>query len=149
MRKGILHLASIVLLITTFSLSGNAQKSDGFIEDETANIEQGPWWQGCDTLPGDQQNPCTQVGWKNYVSAHLKYPPMAQEAMIEGRVWIRFTIGTDGTLSDFEIARGVHNLIDGEAMRVVKSMPNWVPAVQRGKTVEVRYVIPVKFELRE
>lgn len=83
----------------------------------------------------------------NYVQTNLKYPEQAVEEGIEGRVFVGFVVRKDGSLTDVSIKRGVHPLLDKEAKRIVTSMPNWIPGKQNGKSVNVRMIVPVKFQL--
>lgn len=84
----------------------------------------------------------------SYLSNKIKYPSMALEYDIEGKVYVRFTINNKGEVVNAEIAKGVHKLLDDEALRVVKSMPNWQAGEQNGKKVNVVLIIPVNFEIR-
>lgn len=82
-----------------------------------------------------------------WFSGQLRYPPMEREMGIEGTSFVQFTVNTDGTISDVEIARGVPNgaNCDKEAMRVVKQMPKWKPAMRKGKAVKSKCVVPVRW----
>ena len=82
-----------------------------------------------------------------FLSENLVYPKIASDIGLEGRVFVRFVVEKDGSLTNFEIARGVAPVLDNEAMRVVKMMPNWTPGKQRSKTVRVQYQIPITFTL--
>lgn len=79
---------------------------------------------------------------------NLKYPAIAQDNGIQGRVMVQFTVNKDGSIVDPEIFRGVDGSLDKEALRVVKAMPKWSPGKQRGKPVRVRYTLPVMFRLQ-
>ena len=92
--------------------------------------------------------PGGEAGMLKFLSDNIKYPAEAQEAGIEGRVFTRFVINEDGSVSDVEILRSVHPLLDAEAIRVVKAMPKWTPARQDGKAVKVRYALPLVFRLQ-
>jgi protein TonB len=63
-------------------------------------------------------------------------------------VFVNFTVEKDGSITDVKIIRGVHELLDKEAIRVVKSFPKWKPGKQRGKAVRVSYNIPISFVLK-
>jgi protein TonB len=78
---------------------------------------------------------------------NLQYPRAAREAGIEGKVFVGFVVEKDGSLTNFSIVRGVHPLLDNEALRVVKMMPKWIPGKQRGKAVRVQYQVPITFKL--
>ncbi len=84
----------------------------------------------------------------NFLRKNTKYPPMAQEAGIQGRVYVQFVVRKDGKIDDVQVIRKVNPALDKEAVRVVKSMPNWQPGKQRGKAVSSRFRLPVVFKLR-
>ena len=88
-----------------------------------------------------------EEGFRDYVGNNTKYPPVAQENGISGRVLVEFTIDQTGQLVDARVVRGVDPSIDAEALRVVRSSPKWTPGKQRGKTVKVKYTFPVMFRL--
>ena len=84
-----------------------------------------------------------------YLSENVKYPVIAQENGIQGRVICQFTINKDGSIVDVEVVRsGGDPSLDKEAVRVIKSMPKWNPGKQRGKPVRVKYTVPVNFKLQ-
>ena len=84
-----------------------------------------------------------------FLSENVKYPVIAQENGIQGRVICQFTVNKDGSLVDIEVVRsGGDPSLDKEAIRVIKSMPKWNPGKQRGKPVRVKYTIPVNFKLQ-
>ena len=83
-----------------------------------------------------------------YVATHIKYPQIARETGIQGRVFVGFVVEPDGSISNVKLLRGIGGGCDEEAMRVVKSMPKWKPGKQRGKAVRVSYQIPVFFKLQ-
>lgn len=83
-----------------------------------------------------------------FLSDNIKYPTEAQEKGTEGRVIVNFVVEKDGRLSNFNVVRGVDPLLDNEALRVLKSMPNWTPGKQRGEVVRVRFTLPVVFRLK-
>jgi len=85
-----------------------------------------------------------------YLSANIRYPEVAKEAGIQGKVYISFVVERDGKIADVKILRGIPGgrMCDNEAVRVVKQMPRWSPGKQRGKAVRVSYNLPVHFRLR-
>ena len=83
-----------------------------------------------------------------YVGKNIKYPQIARETGIQGRVFIGLVVEPDGSVSNVKLLRGIGGGCDEEAMRVVKSMPKWKPGKQRGKAVRVSYQIPVFFKLQ-
>ena len=78
----------------------------------------------------------------------MKYPPVAEENGIQGRVVVTCVIDHDGSVTDVKVVKGVDPSLDKEALRVVKSMPKWEPGRQNGKTVRVKYSIPLTFSLQ-
>jgi TonB family protein len=82
-----------------------------------------------------------------FMGENIKYPQDAKEKGIQGTVYVSFVIEKDGSVSHVKILRGVSKSLDSEAMRVVKTMPNWEPGTQRGKAVRVQYNLPIKFTL--
>ena len=92
--------------------------------------------------------PGGMLGLGKFLSENLQYPPEAQKAGAEGKVFISFVVCTDGTLCDYEVLKGVRPDIDREALRVVKKMSGrWTPGVQRGQKVRVKYNLPINFSL--
>ncbi len=83
-----------------------------------------------------------------YLNDNMKYPPAAKANGIKGKVYVNFTIAKDGSITNVKLLRGVHELLDKEALRVVKSFPKWKPGKQRGKAVKVSFNLPINFSLR-
>jgi len=83
-----------------------------------------------------------------YLGKSIKYPPLAKESGIQGRVFVNFVVEPDGSISNVKVLRGIGGGCDEEAMRVVKNMPTWKPGKQRGKSVRVSYNLPIKFTLQ-
>lgn len=84
----------------------------------------------------------------SYLGNNIKYPPLAKESGIQGRVFINFVVEPDGKISNVKVLRGIGGGCDEEAIRVVEAMPKWKPGMQRGKPVRVSYNLPVKFTLQ-
>ena len=83
-----------------------------------------------------------------YLAENIKYPQMAKESGIQGRVFVTFVVERDGRVTDVRVLRGIGGGCDEEAIRVVENMPKWTPGKQRGKSVRVQYNLPVKFTLQ-
>lgn len=84
-----------------------------------------------------------------YVYNNLKYPDLNKEGGPTGTVYIRFEITKSGKVGNVEILKGIHPILDEEAVRVIKSLPNFTPGMQDGKPMNVWYLIPVKFKLNK
>ena len=83
-----------------------------------------------------------------YLNENIHYPVVAQENGVQGRVVISFVVERDGHITDVQVARSVDPSLDKEAMRVVKSMPKWIPGKQNGSAVRVKFNVPVAFRLQ-
>ncbi len=83
-----------------------------------------------------------------YIAKNIKYPAMARESGIQGRVFVNFVVEPDGSVSNVKVLRGIGGGCDEEAVRVVESMPTWTPGRQRGKAVRVSFNLPVRFTLQ-
>ena len=83
-----------------------------------------------------------------FIGKNVKYPTIAQENGVQGRVIIQFVVNQDGSIVDPVVMRSVDPYLDKEALRVIKMMPKWKPGKQRGKAVRVKYTVPVTFKLQ-
>ena len=92
--------------------------------------------------------PGGQGALMQWLRDNIKYPVIAAENGIEGRVIVQFVVSKTGSISGVTVVRGVDPSLDKEAVRVVSSMPNWTPGKQNGTTVNVRYTLPVTFRLQ-
>ena len=83
-----------------------------------------------------------------FLANNIKYPAIAQESNIQGKVIIQFVVNKDGSIVDPVVVRSVDPHLDKEALRVISMMPKWTPGMQRGKPVRVKYTVPVTFRLQ-
>ena len=83
-----------------------------------------------------------------YLSKNIKYPVVAEENGVQGRVIVTFVVERDGSMTDVKVVKSVDPSLDKEAQRVVKSMPHWIPGKQNGSAVRVKYTVPVTFRLQ-
>ncbi len=83
-----------------------------------------------------------------YLSKAIKYPVIAEENGIQGRVVCTFVVERDGSITDVKVAKSVDPSLDKEATRVIKSMPHWIPGKQNGSAVRVKYTLPVTFPIQ-
>lgn len=86
-------------------------------------------------------------GLSTYLNQNTRYPAVAQENCVQGRVVVSFVVGKDGHISDVTVLRSVDPSLDKEAVRVIRNMPRWTPGKQGGEPVKVRYNVPVSFRL--
>ena len=84
----------------------------------------------------------------NYLNKNIKYPAIARENGIQGRVFVNFFVDAEGKVKDAKILRGLGSGLDDEALRVVRNMPAWKPGMQNGRVVQVQYNLPIVFTLK-
>jgi protein TonB len=82
-----------------------------------------------------------------FLSANITYPAMAKQEGVQGRVFVNFVVEADGSVTNVKVLRGIGGGCDEEAVRVVNSMPNWTPGMQRGEAVRVSFNLPIRFTL--
>lgn len=102
-------------------------------------------------MPDVIKNPEFAGGMKEcakWLSNHLEYPPMAVRMGIEGKVVVEFTVNENGKISDATVKESLHRLCDQEAIRLVKSMPDWTPGEKNGVKTTQKYTLPIRFVLR-
>lgn len=87
--------------------------------------------------------------WQKFLSKNLRYPLLAQENQISGRVFVSFIVECNGEITDIKIVRGIGGGCDEEALRVIKKSPLWTPGFQNGRAVRVAYTIPIYFKMAE
>lgn len=84
---------------------------------------------------------------KHFLAQHIQYPAEAREKNIQGKVWVQFVVDEQGKVMQPQIVKGVDPLLDQEALRIVKLMPDWKPAQQNGKSVEASFLFPLDFSI--
>jgi len=92
--------------------------------------------------------PGKQEALYKFIAKNVKYPKECIENEIEGRVFVKFVINQQGKITESQIIRSVHPLLDAEALRVVDSMPLWKPAMMEGKPVKIEFNLPISFKLQ-
>ena len=88
------------------------------------------------------------VGLLQYLGKNIKYPTIPQENGTQGRVTVQFVVNKDGSIVDVKVIRGVDPYLDKEAVRVISTMPKWIPGKQRGVPVRCKFTVPVTFKLQ-
>ena len=91
--------------------------------------------------------PGGDLGLMKFIQKNVKYPAIAKEYNITGKVYVSFIVDKQGKVTNVKIVRGVDKNLDGEALRVVSALPNYKPGKQRGKPVRVMFTIPINFTL--
>lgn len=153
--KLLLTVPVLIALVFIFSCSSNSEELPELnqepevqaVENEVSStdgtdevffvVEEMPEFQGDNT----------GAKFRQYIGENLEYPKIAIENGISGKVFIEFIINEDGEISNVSIKRGVDPVLDKEALRVIKSSPNWKAGKQRGENVKVQYTFPINFAL--
>lgn len=91
--------------------------------------------------------PGGQAKLMEFIEKNMRYPQLAREKQIQGRVILQFIVSEKGKISDIKVAKKIDPLLDQEAVRIVRSMPRWNPGRQAGQPVKVRYTLPITFRL--
>ena len=138
--------------IGAFNVEGNDETAGEVLkakeviaEPEPPKVEETKVFDVVEEMP---QFPGGNSALMEYLGKNIKYPVVAEENGIQGRVVCTFVVERDGSITDVKVVRGVDSSLDKEAVRVVKSMPHWIPGKQNGSAVRVKYTLPVTFKLQ-
>ncbi|MEQ9261771.1 MAG: energy transducer TonB [Owenweeksia sp.] len=114
-----------------------------------AVVESVPVFPGCEDASNNaERQACFQKEMQRFVAKNYKFPEMARQMGIQGRVYVDFVIERNGGISNVTVVRGVDPLLDDEAVRVIKNLPKFQPAKQRGKPVRMRFTMPFNLKLQ-
>lgn len=146
--KSTKHLTISILLFALFLNANSQVLSKKLLEErnyqEVKLFEQA---NGFTLITQFAMYPDGMDGVSQFIADNLVYPKKAQKKEIEGIVIIQYTVNVDGKVIDVKVIKGVHNLLDNEAIRVIKEMEIWEPAYQRGKPVKSTYKQVFNFNL--
>lgn len=111
-------------------------------------VEEMPRFPGCEDMTDrNERKTCSQEKMLKFLYAGMKYPETARKEGVEGTAVIQFAVAKDGAIENVRLLRDPGAGCGAEAVRVVKTMPKWIPGKQRGKPVKVQYNLPMKFKL--
>jgi len=116
-------------------------------EDEAIEIEEEDDEEFFMVVENMPEFPGGDLGLMKYIQKKIKYPPIAKEYNITGKVYISFIVDKKGSVINVKVVRGVDKNLDAEAVRVIKSLPKYKPGKQRGKAVRVMFTVPINFTL--
>ena len=139
--------------IGSFDVKGNDEAAGEVLKAKEVVVDEKPKVEAevnkvFDVVEQMPQFPGGQSALFEYLSSHIKYPVVAEENGVQGRVIVTFVVERDGNITDVKVAKSVDPSLDREATRVVKSMPNWIPGKQNGSAVRVKFTVPVTFRLQ-
>ena len=112
-----------------------------------AVIEDVPIYPGCENVPKSQRRACFQEQINKHIRKNFRYPEIAQEMGIQGRVYVQFVIAKDGAITSVRM-RGPDKNLEKEAARIISKLPRMTPGKQRGRAVRVPFSIPITFRLQ-
>lgn len=139
--------------IGAFNVEGNdeaegtvLQAKEEIAQPEPPKVEENKVFTTVEQMPSFPGGDAALMQW---LSNNVRYPAVAEENGIQGRVIVSFVVEKNGSITDVQVVRGKDPSLDREAVRVVKAMPNWVPGKQNGQAVRVKYNVPITFRLQQ
>ena len=144
-------LAETNTAIGAFTVEGNDETAEvkhveeKIAEPEPVKEEETKVFDVVEQMPSFPGGPSALM---QYLSSNIKYPVVAEENGVQGRVVCTFVVEKDGSITDVRVVKSVDPSLDKEAARVVKGMPKWIPGKQNGSAVRVKYTVPVTFRLQ-
>ena len=137
--------------IGTFDVKGNDEEAGEVLKAKEVVVDEKPKEEETKIFDVVEQMPSFPGGdaeLMKFLGSHIKYPSIAEENGISGRVIATFVVERDGSITDVRILKSVDPSLDKEAIRVLQSMPRWIPGKQNGSPVRVKYTVPVTFRLQ-
>lgn len=120
-------------------------KNEVIVEEKAPVVEETKVFTSVEQMP---QFPGGEAELLKWISTHIKYPAIAMENNVQGKVVVQFVVTRDGSIGEVKIARGKDPDLDKEAMRVVKTLPKFIPGKMNGQAVNVWYSLPINFKLQ-
>jgi protein TonB len=121
------------------------EHKDEVVVEEKKPVEENKVFTAVEQMP---QFPGGEEALMKYIQSHLKYPPVAMENNIQGRVVVQFVVTKTGKIGEIKVARSKDPDLDKEAVRVVKTLPDFIPGKMNGQAVAVWYTLPITFKLQ-
>ncbi len=134
---------SVVVVVKDKKPQEEEKKLNGVVSVDTPE----PYEKSFDVVEQMPEYPGGMQELMKFLSMNVRYPEAAHKAGVQGRVIVKFIVETDGSLSNVKVVKKVSDDLDGEAIRVVSTMPKWKPGMQNGTAVRVNYTIPITFRL--
>ena len=146
--KNILFVFAVLLSAATMQAGRNASSYDEMptdsVETNKDSVEEKEYDDPVETQPGF---PGGFGALMKYLSTNIKYPEEAERLHIQGRVVCTFVVRKNGAVSDVKVKQSVDPQLDGEAVRVIRRMPKWIPGKRNGEDEDVGYTLPITFKL--
>lgn len=150
----------VTLILCNFAF-GIAQSNDKSIPSETginevdedipfSVVEEVPVFPGCENVEKNNLMQCFNEKMLRHIRINFNYPEEAIDENIQGRVNVSFVINKEGNVSNIKVYKKPNlEIIEKEALRIIQLLPKMKPAIQRGKNVNVQYIIPINFKLED
>lgn len=139
-QDGITGQVNATPIVTTTGGGGGGTAPEGMVDNTIHNVG------GVEVYP---EFPGGMAAWAKFIQRNLRYPAMAQDANVQGKVYLSFVVEKDGSITDVNVLRGIGAGCDEEAMRVIKKSPKWKAGLQNNQTVRVRYTMPISYTLTQ
>jgi len=139
--------ASVVILEDDVVVKDSIINMDTEFDEDDIDIEEEDDDEVFMVVENMPEFPGGDLGLMKYIQKKVKYPPIAKEYNITGKVYISFVVDKSGSVTNVKVVRGVDKNLDAEAVRVIKSLPKYKPGKQRGKAVRVMFTVPINFTL--
>lgn len=132
----------IIMLLMIFSCGNNAGEANSQnLKDTTLAEKKDTVIDKMPEFPGGSE------AMTKFIVSNVKYPEAAKEKGIEGKVMVNFVVTKSGKVDEVKVTQKVNDLLDAEAIRVIKAMPDWIPGEQKGKKIDVQMILPIQFKL--
>ena len=142
-------LAKTAVAIGSFDVKGNDEAAGEVLKAKEVIAQEKPVEEKVfDVVEQMPQFPGGDAALFEYLSTHIKYPTIAEDNGVQGRVIVTFVVERDGSITDVKVVKSVDPSLDKEASRVVAGMPKWIPGKQNGSAVRVKYTVPLTFRLK-
>jgi len=145
--KTLLIITMVIHLLNNHlfaQLYDSSRVIDVVVEEQNISIDDNHVYDMVEKMP---EFPEGNNGLLKHINKNLKYPPLAVENNIQGIVYVSFIVEKDGKISDIKVLRSINDDLSAEAIRVISKLPKWIPGEMNGKTVRVRYNLPIRFKL--
>lgn len=142
--------ALIICMIATFTVQAQSVSPIAVSSEATALVvsEKSITVTKANVMNREASFPGGMKSMNKFLAKNLKYTEVAKNNCFEGTVMVKFSVNADGSLSDFQVVRSDNSNLNEQALKIVKAMPNWEPAVKEGFYTSRKVIVPIQFSLR-
>ena len=137
----------LILLSVTLGIQSTIKAQEATVQEEFSMVEKMPIFPGCESEKGkDEVNNCTNGKMYRHIMKEVVYPKSLKDSGIEGTVYVTFILDSLGNVTDPTVVKEMKDtLFNQEAIRVINTLPRFIPAEKHGKPTKVQYTIPIRF----